>query len=82
MPVHGAQAGLADGKNTHGSGAFRIQYRLFLANCSDSVKNLKDSVDNHAYYSAADGAAIIRRLFLGDSAVPEEGTLPGSDRHR
>lgn len=57
-------------ENTHGLGALRIQYRLFIVNCSDLVKNLKDSVDNHPYFSATDGAAIIRCLFLGDSAVP------------
>lgn len=34
------------------------------------MKNLKDSVDNHPYFSATDGTAIIRYLFLGDSAVP------------
>lgn len=57
-------------ENTHGLGALRLQYRLFIVNCSDLVKNLKDSVDNHPYFSATDGAAIIRCLFLGDSAVP------------
>lgn len=30
---------------THCLGALRIQYRIFLADCSDLVKNLKDSVD-------------------------------------
>lgn len=34
------------------------------------MKNLKDSVDNHPYFGATDGTAIIRCLFLGDSAVP------------
>lgn len=62
-------------ENTHGLGASQIQYRLFLANCSDLAKNLKDSVDNHLYFRATDGAAIIRRLFLGDSAVLLRGHL-------
>lgn len=40
----GDLAGCGAGK-THCLGALRIQYRIFLADCSDLVKNLKDSVD-------------------------------------
>jgi hypothetical protein len=56
-------------------GALRIQYRLFLANCSDLVKNLKDSVDNHPYFSSTDGSAIIRCWFLGESTIPKRRHL-------
>lgn len=41
---YGELAGCGAGK-THCLGALRIQYRIFLADCSDLVKNLKDSVD-------------------------------------
>lgn len=34
------------------------------------MKTLKDSVDDRPYFGAAEGIAIIRRLFLGDSALP------------
>ena len=34
------------------------------------MKTLKDSVDDRPYFGAAEGIAIIRCLFLGDSALP------------